>query len=308
MKKANNILVYLFCLIGISNTLLNAQGLILPMPGQKPNNQPAYNEKKQDNTNYNKPTVSYGDTNGRQPQKQPSQNSLKTINSEGSINDSSNTILPMPKENKNKPDVIKAQRENSSNKLDKNRDLSGAEKSLIISLPSSDPNKKDLSDKDIDISDNLSDGFNGNSEESLPNFPNTNTNSEIDNLIPSTNSDTTIAKDASGENIKVYPKDTGAAVFMVMKSWNCEDYDIVSLINQALEVYNKDAGEEFQIKGLENITAGLQVSVEEEDITFDELLDIMASKSGNDWGCDIQNRTIYVYPKGIKTDSFLSWD
>ena len=126
--------------------------------------------------------------------------------------------------------------------------------------------------------------------------------------MPPAEADTTVAQDSSGEKITIYPKDSGSAIFMVMKSWQCEDYDAASLITQALEVYGKDSAETYKINGIENIAKGVTVSVEEEDITLDELLDILGSKTGNDWGSDITNKTIYIYPKGIKTESYVSWE
>ncbi len=130
----------------------------------------------------------------------------------------------------------------------------------------------------------------------------------VEDILPPTQQETTVSSNTTGESITVYPKDTGSAIFMVMKSWKCDDYDAEKLIEQALEVYGKDSDDIFQINGLNNLTKGFSVSVEEEDITLDELLDILAAKSGNDWGADIPNKMIYIYPKGIKTESYVSWE
>ncbi len=106
--------------------------------------------------------------------------------------------------------------------------------------------------------------------------------------------------------LPVFPKDTSSAVFMVMKSWQCENYDGNTLLLHAVEVYSKEADDRFKIEGL---SAGSEflVSVEEEDITLDELLDILAMKSGRDWGVDIPSKVIYFYPKGVSADAYNVW-
>lgn len=106
----------------------------------------------------------------------------------------------------------------------------------------------------------------------------------------------------------IFPKDTSSAIFMVMKTWQCDNYDGNTLLTHALEVYGKEADDVFQIQGLSpEGGTDFMVTVEEEDITLDELLDILATKSGRDWGVDIPSRTIYFYPKGVKTETFNVW-
>jgi len=112
--------------------------------------------------------------------------------------------------------------------------------------------------------------------------------------------------DSATEEYPLFPKDTSSAVFMVMKTWQCEDYDGNTLLSHAVEVYSQEAGESFQIKGLDPQQAFL-LNLDEEDITLDELLDLIALKTGRDWGADVPGRTIYFYPKGIKTDGVGSW-
>ena len=41
--------------------------------------------------------------------------------------------------------------------------------------------------------------------------------------------------------------------------------------------------------------------------TLDELLDILAMKSGRDWGVDIPSKVIFFYPKGVKADAYNVW-
>ena len=112
---------------------------------------------------------------------------------------------------------------------------------------------------------------------------------------------------AAGQTMPVFPKDTSSAIFMVMKTWQAQDYDGATLLKHAIEVYGKEADDVFQVQGLEEGEGGFKINVEEEDITLDELLDIVAMKAGRDWGVDIPSRTIYFYPKGVKTDNFNVW-
>lgn len=157
--------------------------------------------------------------------------------------------------------------------------------------------------------DDLSSFFNDTDFPMPPDESTASVNGEnVEDLLPPTQQETTVSSNTTGESITVYPKDTGSAIFMVMKSWKCDDYDAEKLIQQALEVYGKESDDVFQITGLDNLAKGFAVSIEEEDITLDELMDILASKSGNDWGADIPNKMIYVYPKGIKTESYVSWE
>lgn len=107
-------------------------------------------------------------------------------------------------------------------------------------------------------------------------------------------------------SLPVFPKDTSSAVFMVMKTWQCKDYDGNTLLSHAVEVYSQEAGESFSIKGLSD-DQGFKLDLDEEDITLDELLDLIALKTGRDWGADITSRTIFFYPKGFKTDGLTGW-
>lgn len=106
--------------------------------------------------------------------------------------------------------------------------------------------------------------------------------------------------------LPVFPKDTSSAIFMVMKSWQCENYDGNTLLAHAVEVYSKEADDTFKIEGLGS-GGDFLVSIEEEDITLDEMLDILAMKSGRDWGVDIPAKVIYFYPKGVSADAYNVW-
>ncbi len=111
----------------------------------------------------------------------------------------------------------------------------------------------------------------------------------------------------AGGTLPVFPKDTSSAIFMVMKTWQAQDYDGATLLKHAVETYGKEADDVFQIQGPTEGEEGFKINVEEEDITLDELLDIIAMKSGRDWGVDIPSRIIYFYPKGVKTDTYNVW-
>jgi len=115
-----------------------------------------------------------------------------------------------------------------------------------------------------------------------------------------------VDNNAGGGTLPVFPKDTSSAIFMVMKSWQCENYDGNTLLSHAVEVYSKEADDVFRIEGLAPGDEFL-ITVEEEDITLDELLDILAMKSGRDWGVDIPSKVIYFYPKGVKADAYNVW-
>ena len=107
-------------------------------------------------------------------------------------------------------------------------------------------------------------------------------------------------------NLPIFPKDTSSALFMVMKTWQCNNYDGNTLITHAVEVYGQDSGESFEIKGL-SPDQPFMLDLDEEDITLDELLDLISLKTGRDWGADVPGRTIYFYPKGVNTDSAGTW-
>lgn len=97
--------------------------------------------------------------------------------------------------------------------------------------------------------------------------------------------------------LPAFPKDTSSAVFMLMKTWECQDYDGKTLLDHAIGVYGKEAEDKFEVKGLDTLPK-FNVTLKEDDVTLDELLDIMANKSGFDWGVDIPGKTIYLYPGG----------
>ena len=317
MKRNNFTLVIAVSLLCLTNETFAQDGLILPMPGQKPTQ-----------TNTQK-------TSQPAPQTQNS-GSSKTNSNQKSSKDSSGVIIPLPQMNKNNQAEDKTKPEKqvivqppkpskpvdvnteplitippmNKNNNKKNTTVAPVPPTQTVVIDNEPPKPAAQNPKMVSDEEFLSDFSND-----IDDFPSPDsqiTSSEdgngVENILPPAEADTTVTQNSSGEKITIYPKDSGSAIFMVMKSWQCEDYDAVSLINQALEVYGKDSAETYQINGLENIAKGVTVSVEEEDITLDELLDILGSKTGNDWGSDITNKTIYIYPKGIKTESYVSWE
>lgn len=317
MKRYNFTLVIAVFLLCFSSKTFSQDGLILPMPGQK---------IKQTSQEPAKPTQPA-------PQNKNSGFSNKGSGSKSS-SEATGVIIPLPKINKNNQQegVPKNGKSVTSQPPEHDKSVDIHNEPLIVIPPMNSPKKEKAASPvpqtHTEVSATTTTKSNENnptmvSDEAFLNdfsndiddFPSTDSQitsstegSSVENILPPTEADTTVAQNSSGEKITIYPKDSGSAIFMVMKSWQCDDYDAASLINQALEVYGKDSAETYQINGLENIAKGTTVSVEEEDITFDELLDILGSKTGNDWGCDIVNKTIYIYPKGIKTESYVSWE
>ncbi len=82
---------------------------------------------------------------------------------------------------------------------------------------------------------------------------------------------------------------------MVMKTWECENYDGKTLLQHSLGVYGQEAEDQFTTRGLDQLPT-FSLTLKEDDITLDELLDIVAQKSNTDWGVDISQKIIYFYP------------
>ncbi|MBQ2594385.1 MAG: hypothetical protein II567_14035 [Candidatus Riflebacteria bacterium] len=313
MKRTNITLIIAVALLCLNSKVFSQDGLILPMPGQKP---------KQTNTEVQKPS-------------QPAPKTQNTNSDTRNTGNSSGVIIPLPQMNKNSHQENKPKQEKPVTvqppKQEKPVDVHNEplivippmdnkpKNKPVAPVPPPQPEVREVSETPKPTENNSTmtsdEAFLSDFSNDIDDFPSPDgqitsspNGNNVENILPPAEADTTVAQDSSGEKITIYPKDSGSAIFMVMKSWQCNDYDAASLINQALEVYGKDSAEPYQINGLENIAKGTTVSVEEEDITFDELLDILGSKTGNDWGCDIANKTIYIYPKGIKTESYVSWE
>lgn len=109
------------------------------------------------------------------------------------------------------------------------------------------------------------------------------------------NTDVTADTQQTDGTLPVFPKDTSSAIFMIMKTWQCQDFDGNALLQKATEVYGKEAEDSFQIEGLTN-EHPFNIDLDEEDITLDELLDIIAHKTNRDWGVDMRSKIIYFYP------------
>jgi len=103
----------------------------------------------------------------------------------------------------------------------------------------------------------------------------------------------------AGGDLPVMPKDTSSAVFMVMKSWETGDTDLKGFLTNAVQTYGKEAEDSFRIAGLEALP-DTKVALKEDDVTLDELLDAVAARTGIDWGVDIPQKTLYVYPKKMQ--------
>lgn len=97
----------------------------------------------------------------------------------------------------------------------------------------------------------------------------------------------------------IFPKDTSSAIFMVMKTWECQEYDGPTLIEHAIGVYGQDSEDTFTLKGLRELPP-FRLTLNEEDVTLDELLDVIAQQASCDWGVDIPQKAIYFYPGKLK--------
>ena len=319
MKRNDFTLVIAVSLLCLSFETFAQDGLILPMPGQTPTQT---NTQKQ-----NQPDP-----------KTQSSGSARTNSTPKNSGDSSGVIIPLPQMNKNnqtentpkqdktvvipppKPDkpvdvnseplitIPPMNNNNNNNNNKRNTTVAPVPPTQTAVKEPPKPVAKNpamVSDEDFlsDFSNDIDDFPSPDSQ-----ITSSQDGTGVENILPPAEADTSVAQNSNGEKITIYPKDSGSAIFMVMKSWQCEDYEAARLITQEIEVYGKDYAETYQINGIENIAKGVTVSVEEEDITLDELLDILGSKTGNDWGSDITNKTIYIYPKGIKTESYVSWE
>lgn len=126
----------------------------------------------------------------------------------------------------------------------------------------------------------------------------------LDELLPSHSPQE--QQSADEQAYPIFPKDTAAPIFMIMKTWDATNFSAKELLYHAVEMYGHDAAEKYYIAGVED-EEDFNVTLFEEDITLDELLDILSSKSGRDWGVDIQNRTIYFYPSDVDTSGASWW-
>jgi len=82
---------------------------------------------------------------------------------------------------------------------------------------------------------------------------------------------------------------------MVMKTWECDNYDGRTLLEHAIGVYSKESEDPFSVKGLDALPP-FKLTLKESDITIDELLDVVSQKANIDWGVDIAQKVIYLYP------------
>ncbi len=104
------------------------------------------------------------------------------------------------------------------------------------------------------------------------------------------------ANAAGSGGLPVFPKDTSSPIFMVMKTWECNGYDGKTLLNHAAQVYSKESEDMYQVAGVDQLP-DFQVTLKENDITLDEMLDILAQQHSFEWGVDTVHKTLYLYPK-----------
>lgn len=339
MNKSLLTVLLVFGILTTTNSV-NAQiggGLILPMPGQnqikKANTQPAAKPENQTTQQ----TKQNGSTAGKNSAGKPNQAILplpttikdvpekpkNTTKPESSTQSEPQTLIAIPQDipqsgQKSEEFASDDYPEGFDNGIeiisaaDRAKSNSQSGQQNVAEPPQPVPSSGMPMLVDNDAANKKSDGLDdfGDSDFSVaPDEVTANTDSGVEDLLPPTPEEakTTVAQTSNGDSLTVYPKDTGSAIFMVMKSWKCEDYDAASLLSQAAQVYGEESSDAFLIKDLDANPEPCSVTVEEEDITLDELLDIISAKSGRDWGADIPNKVIYIYPKGIKTESYVSW-
>jgi hypothetical protein len=261
MKTAKKyiMLVILFSVWVITPHCLFAagDGLIIPMPDYKNNNEPS-SDKANDKTQKLKPT--------------------------GKTNPESGTLIPLPTSIKKNP--TNQNQTHSPKETPQTGNDTTNETPLITIEPIEEPQQN---------------------QSEFPEVPDEIV-IEPDSLEPTENlpSETNYQNEPAAGELPIFPKDTASAVFMVMKTWRCDDYNGNTLLAHAVDVYSKGAQEDFQIKGLSE-DLKFNITLDEQDITLDELLDLISLKSGRDWGVDIQSKTIYFYPPGVTTDSLSAW-
>ena len=312
MKKCKLAYILLLCVLCLENDVFAQGGLILPMPGQKlpaQNQNSTQNQSNSNNGKTQKPSIVNSNNNPSQNRNSKNSQKLKPSDSRNAIDNTSGTIIPMP-QNANSKKAENVPHNTVEIKVPATPDKVDLKNEPLITIPIPTANKDNTAkavSTNKDSNDDMSSFFNDKDFPVLPNEVSATAESSLDALLDSTTQAEAKVSSTDGSTVSVFPKDTGSAIFMVMKSWKCDDYDCVQLLEQALEVYAKEAGDEFKISGYENLPKGLTIDIDEEDITIDEMLDIISAKSGRDWGADVASKVIYIYPQGIKTESYVSW-
>lgn len=93
----------------------------------------------------------------------------------------------------------------------------------------------------------------------------------------------------------IFTKNTGSPIFMLMKDWKCENMDGKQFLVHVIQAYGKAAEVNFHCKGLTSLRP-FQVTLEESEITLDELLDRLEKEHQFTWGADVPEKTIYFAP------------
>lgn len=289
------IVLLTICTVGNNSLSASGSGLILPMPGQV-SNPPKQPQKATDSTEIKKPV-------------KPSLPSNTNKNGNAKPNFDLNpdkVFIPLPEITKDpKTGVVKV------NKRPELKKPTPRPLAPIIVTPAANKPKPNVQIivspvKPIPADIPASSVDEGPEYYPVPSNEITVTGTEVAPPMINTEDPQVIVTENNGE-LTLYPKDTGSAIFMVMKSWKCDDYDAGTLLEHAVGVYAGEADDPFQIKGLPAEAQAYDITIEEEDITLDELLDIVAQKAGRDWGVDMNSRTIHFYPAGVRSNSYDLW-
>ena len=311
-------LLYASCIFVLTNSMLlgiDNSGLILPMPGQiieqpKNNNQRNYNSQQKPKTQTNTQTSTT--TSQQTPQINTNQRPVRRNPNVVKPLDPNRVFIPLPPSGqRSKPQIPNNQPTHPTPPKMQNDPQS------LIQLPANVADNEPNDDFDSIKIQNEENGLQPrtdyqNLEQGDIPAPSKvaeqgNQSSEtVEPPIITTETPQVVDTDDSG-SITVFPKDTSSAIFMVMKSWQCEDYDASTLLEHAVGIYSQEAEDPFKIEGLPSEADSYTVSIEEEDITLDELLDIIAQKAGRDWGVDMNNKIIYFYPAGVTEKANDNW-
>ncbi|MGI6445434.1 MAG: hypothetical protein ACOX2I_06910 [Candidatus Ozemobacteraceae bacterium] len=290
------IAVLTICMASTVRLSASGSGLILPMPGQQLSTPPQQPQKATDSTKTKQPVKKE-----RSPNKTNKSNKINNPDKNFELNPDK-VFIPLPEISKDpKTGAVKIKKPTvrppapiivtpAANRPKPNVQIKVTPvKPIPVDIPASsapideDPDYYPVPSNEITV-----------------------TTSDVAPPMITTEAPQIVVTEDSGE-LTVFPKDTGSAIFMVMKSWKCDDYDAGTLLEHAVGVYAGEADDPFQIKGIPAEAQAYDVTIEEEDITLDELLDIVAQKAGRDWGVDMNSRIIYFYPSGVRSNSYDLW-
>lgn len=236
------------------------------------------------------PKITYDQNSNTNEQQNSGVNTKKTDNAQTEL------IIPLPQKSRTSKPLPKSSTSHKTHPQNSKSITQNIQQPLLLPLPDT---KQIATEKNYSEAD-YRQFESGTSNETLSAF--TSSVNEKGNTFTLSNLDNTKNLESNNNlngGLPFFPKDTSSAIFMVMKTWECENYDAKTLISHAIKVYSEESEDQFLQKGLDEISS-FNVSLNEEDITLDELLDIIAQKGNFDWGVDVKNKIIYFYKQQNK--------